>query len=67
MPASATLTPLVHFDGEEVIRAWDVNFWGILNVTKAFIPLLVTAKGAVVNTSSVGAIVHTLWIGKLVA
>ena len=34
-------------------------------MTKAFMPLLVKAKGTVVNISSVGAVVHTPWIGKI--
>lgn len=59
-------TPLVDFDEKLGRRVFDVNFWGVLSVTKAFMPLLVTAKGTVVNVSSVGAIVHTPWIGKSV-
>ena len=56
--------PLAEFDLEAGKKVFDVNFWGVLEVTKAFMPLLVAAKGTVVNISSVGAIVHTPWIGK---
>ena len=30
----------------------DVNLWGMVDVTKAFLPLLKNAKGRVVNMSS---------------
>ena len=56
--------PLADFDVEAGKKVFDVNFWGVLEVTKAFMPLLVAARGTVVNISSVGAIVHTPWIGK---
>lgn len=57
-------TPLAEFDEEKARKVFDVNFWGVLNVTKVFMPSLVRAKGTVVNISSVGAVVHTPWIGK---
>lgn len=57
-------TPLVDFDQNKGKMVFEVNFWGVLNVTKAFMPLLVEAKATVVNISSVGAVVHTPWIGK---
>ncbi|KAF7511585.1 hypothetical protein GJ744_004173 [Endocarpon pusillum] len=56
-------TPLADFDEEKAKKVFDVNFWGVLNVTKVFMPALVSAKGTVVNISSVGAVVHTPWIG----
>jgi 1-acylglycerone phosphate reductase len=57
-------TPLVDFDQNKAKMVFEVNFWGVLNITKAFMPLLVEAKATVVNISSVGAVVHTPWIGK---
>jgi short chain dehydrogenase len=57
-------TPLVDFDQNKGKMVFEVNFWGVLNMTKAFMPLLVEAKATVVNISSVGAVVHTPWIGK---
>jgi len=53
--------PLVDMEVETGKRVFDV---GVLSVTKAFMPLLVKAKGTVINISSVGAVVHTPWIGK---
>lgn len=56
--------PLADFDEEKAKRVFDVNFWGVLKVTKVFMPSLVNAKGTVVNVSSVGAVVNTPWIGE---
>ena len=56
-------SPLVDVDMETARRVFDVNFWGVLSMTKAFMPLLKNAKGTVVNISSVGAIVHTPYLG----
>ncbi|MCJ1395436.1 hypothetical protein MMC18_008322 [Xylographa bjoerkii] len=36
---------------------------GVLSMTKTFMPLLVKSKGTVVNISSVGAVIHSPWIG----
>jgi 1-acylglycerone phosphate reductase len=59
-------TPLVDFDEMKGRAVFDVNFRGLLSVTKAFMPLVAKVKGTVVNISSVGATVHTPWIGKSV-
>ena len=56
--------PLAEVDVEAGKKVFDVNFWGVLSVTKAFVPLLVETKGTVVNISSVGAVIHTPWIGR---
>lgn len=41
---------------EIVERHLDVNFWGMLRVTHAFLPLLKRAKGHIVNNLSVAAL-----------
>ncbi|MCJ1382009.1 hypothetical protein MMC17_005121 [Xylographa soralifera] len=56
-------SPLVDTDMGTARKMFDVNFWGVLNMTKAFVPLLKNSKGTVVNVSSVGAIVHTPYLG----
>lgn len=58
------LMPLVDADLDYGRRMFEVNFWGMLATTQAFTPLLVNAKGTVVNVSSVGGIIYTPWIGK---
>lgn len=40
-------TPLSSFE-----KIMDVNFWGVVRMTKAFLPQLTTTKGGVVNISS---------------
>ena len=56
--------PLVDVDMETARRVFDVNFWGVLSMTKAFVPMLKKAKGTVVNMSSVGALVSTPYLGE---
>lgn len=41
-------TPLSSFE-----KIMDVNFWGVVRMTKAFLPQLIATKGGVVNISSV--------------
>ena len=65
--AGSTYTsPLVDTDMQTARKMFDVNFWAVLSMTKAFLPLLRKSKGTVVNISSVGAIVHTPYIGELI-
>jgi short-subunit dehydrogenase len=40
-------TPLSSFE-----KIMDVNFWGVVRMTKAFLPQLISTKGGVVNVSS---------------
>ena len=60
--------PLIDASLEEGKKLFEVNFWGMLAMTQAFIPLLraggVGGKGGtVVNISSVGGEVYTPWYG----
>jgi 1-acylglycerone phosphate reductase len=59
----APTTPLVDADLETGKRMFDVNFWGVLSMVQAFAPLLVQAQGTIVNICSVGAIMHTPYLG----
>jgi 1-acylglycerone phosphate reductase len=38
---------------EKAKALYDVNFWGVLAMTQAFAPMLIKAKGTVVNISSI--------------
>lgn len=49
------VAPFLDVELEEARRVFEVNFWGVLAVTQAFAPLLVEARGAVVNVGSVAA------------
>ncbi|TVY35799.1 Short-chain dehydrogenase, partial [Lachnellula occidentalis] len=52
-------------DGEvgcEVERKlWEVNYWGVLAVTRAFAPLIIKEKGVVVNIGSSAGMVNLPW------
>jgi 1-acylglycerone phosphate reductase len=56
-------TPLVEADLDAGRRMFDVNFWGVLGVVQALTPLLIQAQGTIVNICSVGAIMHTPYLG----
>ena len=56
-------SPLADVNISAARGVFDVNFWGVLAVTKAFIPALRKGRGMVVNVSSVGALVSTPYIG----
>lgn len=45
--------PLVDADLDDARKLFDLNVWSCLAVTQAFLPLLVEAKGVVVNHTSV--------------
>lgn len=47
LPADGELIPMIHYK-----RCMDVNFFGAVEVTKAFLPLLRKSKGRLVNISS---------------
>ncbi|KAL5000341.1 hypothetical protein BDV10DRAFT_192910 [Aspergillus recurvatus] len=42
-------------------KMFDVNFWGMVSVTHAFMPLLVASKGTVVNNASLAGVLHVPW------
>ncbi|KUI69407.1 NADPH-dependent 1-acyldihydroxyacetone phosphate reductase [Cytospora mali] len=59
----AIFGPLAHASIEEARRVYDVNVWGLLAVTKEFVPLLVQAEGVIVNISSIAGAVPLAWQG----
>jgi hypothetical protein len=59
-------TPLIHADtepGSNAREMWEVNYWGVLRVTKAFSELLIQEKGCVVNIGSGAGLVYWPWTG----
>jgi 1-acylglycerone phosphate reductase len=44
--------PLLDVDIKAAKKLYDVNVWGLLATTQAFVPLLITAKGTIVNIGS---------------
>jgi NAD(P)-dependent dehydrogenase (short-subunit alcohol dehydrogenase family) len=50
----AVAGPLEFLQGDELRRQFEVNFFGLVELTQAFIPQLRTGHGRVVNISSIG-------------
>ncbi|KAF5573777.1 1-acyldihydroxyacetone-phosphate reductase [Fusarium subglutinans] len=60
----ASFNPLVHADVNAAKALYDVNVWGSLRVTQAFIPLLVSSQGVILNIASMAGAVPLAWQGK---
>ncbi|XP_031568348.1 dehydrogenase/reductase SDR family member 9-like [Actinia tenebrosa] len=52
-----TLAPLEWFKLEDYKKMADTNLWGLIDVTKTFLPLLKKAKGRIVNFGSIAGLV----------
>lgn len=61
----AFVMPTLDSNIEEAKKMFDVNFWGAVAVTQAFAPLVVAARGSVVNMCSILGYLHTPWTGML--
>lgn len=57
-------SPLLDTDIDEAKRLYDVNVWGPLAMAQAFAPLLIEAKGVVLNQSSIDGALNMVWAGK---
>lgn len=55
--------PLLDTSIDEARRLFDVNVWGMLAITQAFAPLLLQARGAILNISSIAGAVRMAWQG----
>ncbi|KAF5238784.1 hypothetical protein FANTH_10206 [Fusarium anthophilum] len=60
----ASFNPLVHADVNAAKALYDVNVWGSLRVTQAFIPLLLSSQGVILNIASMAGAVPLAWQGK---
>jgi 1-acylglycerone phosphate reductase len=58
-------SPLLDTDIDEAKELFDVNVWGPLAMVQAFAPLLIEAKGVVLNQSSIDGALNMVWAGKL--
>lgn len=54
--------PTLDVDIEDAKRMFDTNFWGALAVTQAFAPLLIAAKGTIVNICSISSHINVPWM-----
>ena len=49
--------PLLLQRKQDILKTVDVNFYGVMDVTKTFLPLLQRNKGRIVNMSSFGGFI----------
>lgn len=57
------IMPLLDVNIHDAKKHLDTNFWSVLAVTQAFAPLVIKAKGVVVNHSSVAWNLAIAWGG----
>ncbi|KAM0454485.1 hypothetical protein ACHAPV_008356 [Trichoderma viride] len=55
--------PTLDQDIESAKDMFEVNFWGVFRMIKAFAPLLIEAKGTVVNIGSINGHIHPPFSG----
>lgn len=56
--------PALETDLDQARKLFDVNFWGMVAVAQAFMPLVMAVKGTVVNSASLAAVLHVPWSGE---
>ena len=61
---SQYVMPTLDLDIEEAKKMFDVNVWGVIAVTQAFAPLIIAAKGSIVNAASIAGCLYPPWMGK---
>ena len=59
--------PVLDINIEEAKRIFDTNFWGALNMIHAFAPLVIKAKGSIVNVTSIAGHVNVPYMGLYAA
>lgn len=57
-------TPLLDASIDDAKSLYDVNVWGLLAMVQAFVPLLMEAKGILVNQSSIDAVLNMAFAGE---
>jgi NAD(P)-dependent dehydrogenase (short-subunit alcohol dehydrogenase family) len=57
------IIPVLDCDQVHGRQIFDVNFWGPLRMIQEFSPLLIAARGTIVNINSVASETLPLWLG----
>ena len=57
-------SPILDDSIEECKLLFDNNVWGTLAVTQAFAPLVIKAKGTIVNITSIAGHLNVPWMGR---
>merc|ERR1712168_867536 len=58
-----TAGPIEWFRMEDCKKLADVNLWGLIEVTKTFLPLVKKAEGRIINISSVAGLISGQFFG----
>ncbi|KAL9093880.1 MAG: hypothetical protein Q9165_003803 [Trypethelium subeluteriae] len=57
------ITPTLDFSLDAIKDMYEINVFGLIRVTQAFAPLLIAARGTLINISSISTVCHTPWMG----
>ena len=55
--------PMLDVDIKDARRVFDVNYFGVLATVQAFAPLIIPAKGKIINVNSIAEFVPVPWLG----
>lgn len=61
------VAPLIEASDDDVEFLFNVNFFGVLRVTKAFAPMVIESKGRIVNISSISGVLSSGGYGMYAA
>jgi 1-acylglycerone phosphate reductase len=55
------ISPILDVDVEKAKQIWEVNYWGVIRMTKAFSSLVIESKGTIVTMGSGAGVVSFPW------
>ena len=61
------VVPTLDMDIEQAKKMYDVNVWGVIAMTQAFAPLVIAAKGTIVNIASISGYLYPPFMGMLLS
>ncbi|KAF2096050.1 NAD(P)-binding protein [Rhizodiscina lignyota] len=61
------MAPSLDVDNAAARRMFDANFWGVVDLVKAFAPMIIEAKGTIVNTGSIAGLLNVPFGGLYAA
>ena len=61
---SQYVMPVLDLDINKAKEMYEVNVWGVVAVTQAFAPLVISAKGSIVNMASIAGCMYPPFMGE---
>lgn len=58
-------SPVLDIDLDGAKKIYDINVWGPLMLIQKFAPLVISAKGSIINITSISGYVDVLYMGML--